>query len=53
MEFNTLMLYSKEFSLIVFFLVFLGIVFWAYWPGNRDRFKKEGEKILEDDDNSQ
>ncbi|MBF0175008.1 MAG: CcoQ/FixQ family Cbb3-type cytochrome c oxidase assembly chaperone [Magnetococcales bacterium] len=44
------MLWSKEFALILFFLLFVGIVVWAFWPGNRVRFQQEGEKILEEGD---
>ncbi|HIJ85610.1 MAG: hypothetical protein HW380_1595 [Magnetococcales bacterium] len=49
MDFEKMVLLSKEFSLILFFLLFLAIVIWAFWPGNRQRFEKEGEKILDED----
>ncbi|MBF0212151.1 MAG: cbb3-type cytochrome c oxidase subunit 3 [Magnetococcales bacterium] len=50
MDFDTLVSYSRQFGLVWFFLLFVGIVAWAYWPGNKKRFEKEGQKILEDGD---
>lgn len=50
MVFNDLLVRSKEIALVLFFVVFVGIVLWAFWPGNRDRFEKEGKKILEDEE---
>ncbi|MBF0380894.1 MAG: cbb3-type cytochrome c oxidase subunit 3 [Magnetococcales bacterium] len=41
--------FSKQFSLIWFFLLFIGIVLWAYWPSHKKGFEEEGEKLLDDD----
>jgi cytochrome c oxidase cbb3-type subunit IV len=49
MEFDTMLRYSKEFSLLWFFLIFIGIVAWAYWPSHKKQFEDEGKKLLEDD----
>ncbi|MBF0140840.1 MAG: cbb3-type cytochrome c oxidase subunit 3 [Magnetococcales bacterium] len=49
MNFDTMIVWSKLISLVLFFLVFAGVVIWAYWPGNRVRFEREGRKILEEE----
>ncbi|MBF0107858.1 MAG: cbb3-type cytochrome c oxidase subunit 3 [Magnetococcales bacterium] len=50
MTFGELMLWSKEIALVLFFLTFLAIVAWAFWPGNRSRFQREGARILEEEE---
>ena len=49
MDFDSLLRLSKEFSLIWFFLVFVGIVIWAYWPANKKEFDDTAKRMLEDD----
>ncbi len=49
MDFNDMLRWSKEFALVWFFLVFVGILFYAFWPGNKDRFDKAGRMAMEDD----
>lgn len=49
MDFDTLLQFSKQFALVWFFLIFLGVVVWAYWPGHKQRFEEEGNRMLEDD----
>ncbi|MBF0358187.1 MAG: cbb3-type cytochrome c oxidase subunit 3 [Magnetococcales bacterium] len=51
MDFNSILLFSKQFALVWFFLIFVGIVVVVYWPGNKKRFEDEGRKILDDDNN--
>lgn len=50
MNFNEMMLLSKEISLVLFFLFFVGVLYWAFRPGNRKRFEDAGRMILKDDD---
>ncbi|MBF0614309.1 MAG: cbb3-type cytochrome c oxidase subunit 3 [Magnetococcales bacterium] len=50
MDFDTLIRFSKQFGLVWFFVLFVAIVAWAYWPGNKKRFEQEGRSILEDVD---
>lgn len=50
MEFNALVLFSKQFALVWFFLLFVGILIWAFWPGNKKKFEDAGRMILDDDD---
>ncbi|MBF0193219.1 MAG: cbb3-type cytochrome c oxidase subunit 3 [Magnetococcales bacterium] len=49
MDFDTMISFSKQFSLIWFFLIFVGIVLWAYWPSHKKGFEEEGQRLLEDD----
>ncbi|MBF0427999.1 MAG: cbb3-type cytochrome c oxidase subunit 3 [Magnetococcales bacterium] len=49
MEFNALVQFTQQFALVWFFLLFCGILLWAFWPGNKKRFEREGQKILEED----
>ncbi len=32
------------------FLLFVGIILWAYWPGNRAKWERAGRIPLEEDD---
>lgn len=50
MDFDGLVSFTRQFGLVWFFLLFVAIVAWAYWPGNKKRFEQEGRKILEDAD---
>ncbi|MEO5330600.1 MAG: cbb3-type cytochrome c oxidase subunit 3 [Magnetococcus sp. YQC-5] len=47
---DEMLLFSRQFSLVLFFLLFVGIVLWAYWPKNKERFEKEARSILEEPD---
>lgn len=48
MNLDDLLLFSRIFPLVLFFLLFVGIVAWAFWPKNRERFDREARRILED-----
>lgn len=37
-------------STVLTFLIFLGIVWWAYGRGRKDRFEATGRSVLLDDD---
>ncbi|MBF0137322.1 MAG: cbb3-type cytochrome c oxidase subunit 3 [Magnetococcus sp. DMHC-1] len=50
MTFATIDLFAKQFTLVWFFIIFLIIIIWAFWPGNRKRFEKAGRMALDDDD---
>ncbi|MBF0179937.1 MAG: cbb3-type cytochrome c oxidase subunit 3 [Magnetococcales bacterium] len=50
MGFNELVNFSKQFGLVWFFLLFVAILVWAFWPGNKKRFEDEGRRILEDEE---
>ncbi|MBF0126330.1 MAG: cbb3-type cytochrome c oxidase subunit 3 [Magnetococcales bacterium] len=50
MEYPQLASFSRQFALVWFFVLFVAILVWAFWPGNKKRFEREGQKILEEDD---
>lgn len=50
MDFDTLVSYSKQFALVWFFLFFVGVLVWAFWPSNKKRFEDAGRMILDDND---
>ena len=52
MNFDTELHFSQEFSLIWFFLIFVGAVAWAYWPGHKKQYDDAARSILEEDDKS-
>jgi cytochrome c oxidase cbb3-type subunit 4 len=39
----------KQLWVLWFFLLFAGIVAWAFWPGNKQRLEAQGRIPLEDD----
>jgi cytochrome c oxidase cbb3-type subunit IV len=49
MDFDSLLLFSKQFSLVWFFLIFIGVVAWAYWPSHKKGFEDAGNRQLDDD----
>ncbi|MBF0455579.1 MAG: cbb3-type cytochrome c oxidase subunit 3 [Magnetococcales bacterium] len=41
--------FSKEFSLVWFFLIFIGVVAWAYLPSHKKGFEDAGQRVLDED----
>ncbi|WP_413204719.1 cbb3-type cytochrome c oxidase subunit 3 [Rhodospirillum sp. A1_3_36] len=41
--------FLRQFWGLWLMLVFGGIILWAFWPKNKDRFEKYGEIPLRDD----
>ncbi len=39
----------QAYATLAFIVIFGGIVVWAYWPGNRKKFEKDGQIPLDDD----
>ncbi|MBF0285819.1 MAG: cbb3-type cytochrome c oxidase subunit 3 [Magnetococcales bacterium] len=50
MNFNEMMLFSKQFSLVWFFLIFVIVLFWAFRPSHKKRYEEAGRSILREDD---
>ncbi|WP_130472973.1 cbb3-type cytochrome oxidase subunit 3 [Candidatus Magnetaquicoccus inordinatus] len=50
MSFDEWLSLSRQFALVLFFLLFVGIIFWAYRPKNKEHFEKEGRAIVDDHD---
>ncbi|MBF0098423.1 MAG: cbb3-type cytochrome c oxidase subunit 3 [Magnetococcales bacterium] len=50
MSFDEWFALSRQVALVIFFLAFVGILFWAYRPKNKDRFEQEARAIIDDHD---
>lgn len=50
MDYETARTFSSWFGLILFIVLFAGIVFWAYRPKNKNKFEAYGSIPLRDDD---
>jgi cytochrome c oxidase cbb3-type subunit 4 len=42
--------FAKSWGMIYLMIFFLGAVVYAFWPGNRERFKRAASLPLEEDD---
>lgn len=49
MDFDTMLSFSKQFALVWFFLIFVAILLWAYWPSRKKRFEDDGKRLLDND----
>lgn len=50
MDHDTLVMFAKTFGLFYLFILSIGIVIYACWPGNRKRFDRAARSILDDED---
>ncbi|MEO5364957.1 MAG: cbb3-type cytochrome c oxidase subunit 3 [Magnetococcus sp. WYHC-3] len=50
MEYARIVAFTKEFALVWFFLFFVGVIVWAYWPANKKRFEDAGRSLFDEDD---
>nr|CRH06228.1 putative Cytochrome c oxidase, Cbb3-type, subunit Q (ccoQ) [Candidatus Magnetococcus massalia] len=41
---------SKEVGLVWFFLTFIAIIAWAYWPSNKKELEDQARVPMDDDD---
>lgn len=39
MDFETILMFTKSFSLVWFFAIFAGVLFWTFRKKNRDRLE--------------
>ena len=53
MSFEEWLSFSRLFSMVLFFLLFVGIVIWAFWPANKPRFEREARTVLDDHDETE
>ena len=47
---NALVWFSKSYGLIYLIVLSLGVIAYAYWPANRQRFDKAADSIIHDED---
>ena len=42
--------FAQTWGLALLLILFLGVLIYAFWPGNRDKFKRAAEAPLKDED---
>ena len=50
MTYETVTVYSQLIALFLFLVLFTGAVLHAFWPGNRETFRKAANQPLRGDD---
>jgi cytochrome c oxidase cbb3-type subunit 4 len=50
MSYEEVSILSRTVILVVFVLIFVAIVIYAYWPGNKKSFDEAAQLPLDDDD---
>ena len=43
--------FAQTWGLALLALIFVGVLIYALWPGNREKFKRASETPLQDEDN--
>ncbi|MBF0460728.1 MAG: cbb3-type cytochrome c oxidase subunit 3 [Magnetococcales bacterium] len=49
MDFQEWYTWSQSVTLVWFFVLFVGIVVWVYWPSRQKKYDEAARKILEED----
>lgn len=52
MTYDTVATFSQVSTLFLFFALFIGVVAYAFWPGNRGRFDSAQKQALDLDNDS-
>ena len=50
MTYHTVAAFTQSLSLLLFFVLFIGVVIYALWPGNRQKFEHAARMPLDSDD---
>lgn len=50
MDYETVVMISQIAALLLFVALFIGVLVYALWPGNRKRFERASRVPLEDSD---
>ena len=50
MTYQTVAAFTQSFSLLLFFVLFIGVVVYALWPGNRNVFERASRMPLDSDE---
>jgi cytochrome c oxidase cbb3-type subunit IV len=50
LDHDTLVGFAKSWGLFYLIAFFIGVVVYAFWPGNRKRFERAKKSILDRDD---
>lgn len=49
MEYETVSRFAQTYGLVYLFILFLGVLVYALWPGNRRKFKDAADIPLKED----
>jgi cytochrome c oxidase cbb3-type subunit IV len=50
LDHDTLVGFAKSFGLIYLIVLSIGVVIYACWPSNKDRFDRAARSVLDDED---
>ena len=50
MTYHDVAAFTQSFSLLLFFVLFIGVVIYALWPGNRKVFERASRMPLDNDE---
>lgn len=50
MDYETVAALTQSLALVLFFLLFIGVVIYAVWPGNKGTFDRASQMPLEGDE---
>lgn len=50
MIYDELVVFSQSWGMLYLLVFFVGVVVYAFWPGNRERFRRAAHRPLEEDD---
>lgn len=50
MTYETVAAFTQSFSLLLFFVLFIGVVIYALWPGNKKAFERASRIPLDGDE---
>lgn len=42
--------FAQTWGLLLLLVLFVGVLIYTFWPGNRDKFKRAAETPLKDED---
>ncbi len=50
MDFQQWYAWSKSVSLVIFFVLFVAILAWVYWPGKKKGYDEAARKIFDEEE---
>lgn len=52
MTYQTVSAFAQSWGLVYLFVLFLGVLVYALWPGNRDKFRHAANIPFQEEDNN-
>ena len=50
MTYENVAYFAETWGLVFLVVLFVGVLVYVFWPGNRDKFKRAAHRPLEDED---